>query len=139
MSIITTHTTDHRSDVVLDGVRHGLVDAAGECRDLEAVLSVARAADRDGASCVVVPAVDAEAPAAAHHAVAAQALAVLLATTRVSVAVECTPRRGVRTPSPGAPGRRRLSRATDSSSGSRDPGPRRSPSVSGAGGTGRSW
>lgn len=88
MSIITTHTTDHRSDVVLDGVRHGLVDAAGECRDLEAVLSVARAADRDGASCVVVPAVDAEAPAVAHHAVAAQALAVLLATTRVSVAVE---------------------------------------------------
>ena len=88
MSIVTTLPADQPDVVVLDGVRHGLVDAAGDCRDLETVLAAARAAERDGASCVVVPAVDAGTPGAVHHVVAAQALAVLLATTRVPVAVE---------------------------------------------------
>jgi Luciferase-like monooxygenase len=73
--------------VVLGEVRHGLVDPRGGCRDLDAVLDAARAAERDGASAVVVPAPDADAPAERHWPSTAQALAVLLATERVRVVV----------------------------------------------------
>ncbi|MEJ2871845.1 hypothetical protein WCD74_29085 [Actinomycetospora sp. OC33-EN08] len=73
--------------VVLDPVRHGLVDAAGGSRDLDAMLDEARAAERDGATSVVVPTAGAGAPAPRHWPATAQALAVLLATTRVRVVV----------------------------------------------------
>ncbi len=73
--------------VVLGEVRHGLVDHRGGCRDLDAVLDAARTAERDGATAVVVPAPDADAPAERHWPATAQALAVLLATERVRVVV----------------------------------------------------
>jgi hypothetical protein len=73
--------------VALDPVHHGLVDPAGGSRDLDAMLDEARAAERAGADVVVVPAADAAAPRSRHWPATAQALAVLLATTRVRVVV----------------------------------------------------
>jgi hypothetical protein len=73
--------------VALDPVHHGLIDPAGGSRDLDAMLDEARAAERDGAAAVVVPAAGAGAPAPRHWPATAQALAVLLATTRVRVIV----------------------------------------------------
>lgn len=70
-----------RPVVTLDAVRHGLVDAAGTCGDLDAMLEQARVAERDGAHSVVVPPDDRYWPATAH------ALAVLLATSSVRVVV----------------------------------------------------
>lgn len=67
--------------VALDGVRHGLVDPADGCRDLDAVLDRARAAERDGAEAVEVP------HGGRHWPATAQALAVLLATGTVRVVV----------------------------------------------------
>lgn len=67
--------------VVLDGVRHGLVDPLGGSRELDDALEAARAAEADGADGVVVP-------ASRHWPATAQALAVLLATGRVRVVVE---------------------------------------------------
>lgn len=65
--------------VVLDRVRHGLVDPAGDCRDLEAVLTAARYAERDGAAALVGPAHETDRPGTP------QALAVLLATSTIAV------------------------------------------------------
>jgi len=73
--------------VALDPVRHGLVDPAGGSRDLDAMLDEAREAERAGAEAVVVPTAEAGAPRARHWPTTAQALAVLLATTRVRVVV----------------------------------------------------
>jgi hypothetical protein len=73
--------------VALDPVHHGLVDPAGGSRDLDAMLDEAREAERTGAGTVVVPAAGPDAPRARHWPATAQALAVLLATTRVRVAV----------------------------------------------------
>ncbi|NMO93604.1 hypothetical protein [Actinomycetospora sp. TBRC 11914] len=73
--------------VALDPVGHGLVDPAGGSRDLDAMLDEAREAERSGADTVVVPTAEAGAPRARHWPTTAQALAVLLATTRVEVAV----------------------------------------------------
>jgi hypothetical protein len=73
--------------VALDPVRHGLVDPAGGSRDLDAMLDEAREAERAGAAAVVVPAAEAGAPRSRHWPATAQALAVLLATTRVRVVV----------------------------------------------------
>ena len=80
-------TTDGGPVVLLDPVGHGLVDPAGGSRDLDAMLEEAREAERTGASTVVVPSTGAGAPAAREWPVTAQALAVLLATTRVRVVV----------------------------------------------------
>lgn len=73
--------------VALDPVGHGLVDPAGGSRDLDAMLDEAREAERSGADIVVVPAADPGAPHARHWPTTAQALAVLLATSRVRVVV----------------------------------------------------
>lgn len=73
--------------VALDPVQHGLVDPAGGSRDLDAMLDEARAAERAGAAAVLVPSAGAGAPAPRHWPATAQALAVLLATTRVRVIV----------------------------------------------------
>jgi hypothetical protein len=73
--------------VALDPVHHGLVDPAGGSRDLDAMLDEAREAERAGAATVLVPAAEATAPQARHWPATAQALAVLLATTRVRVVV----------------------------------------------------
>jgi hypothetical protein len=73
--------------VALDPVRHGLVDPAGGSRDLDAMLDEAREAERAGAETVVVPTAESGAPRARHWPTTAQALAVLLATTRVRVVV----------------------------------------------------
>ncbi len=73
--------------VALDPVHHGLVDPAGGSRDLDAMLDEAREAERGGAATVVVPAAAVAAPQARHWPATAQALAVLLATTRVRVVV----------------------------------------------------
>jgi hypothetical protein len=77
--------------VALDPVHHGLVDPAGGSRDLDAMLDEAREAEREGAATVVVPAAEATAPRARHWPATAQALAVLLATTRVRVVVPIRP------------------------------------------------
>ena len=74
-------------EVLLSEVRHGLLDAPGDCEDLDAVLAAARAADTDGAACVVVAAPEADASGPRHCSTTAQALAVLLATERVRVAL----------------------------------------------------
>ena len=42
--------------VVLDGVRHGLVDPVGGTRELDEALAAARRAEAAGALAVVVPA-----------------------------------------------------------------------------------
>lgn len=80
--------------VHLDPVDHGLVTpAAGPrgSRDLDAMLERARAAESDGAEIVVVtPSAAQDAPARHHWPATAQALAVLLATTSVRVAVDVT-------------------------------------------------
>lgn len=73
--------------VALDPVQHGLVDPSGGSRDLDAMLDEAREAERTGAAAVLVPAAGAGAPAPRHWPATAQALAVLLATTRVRVIV----------------------------------------------------
>jgi hypothetical protein len=78
--------------VALDPVRHGLVDPAGGSRDLDAMLDEAREAERAGATTVVVPAANAGAPEPRHWPATAQALAVLLATTRVRVVVPISAR-----------------------------------------------
>ena len=72
------------TELVLPPVRHGLVDAAGDDADLDAVLAAARDGERDGAACVVVP-LPARPVAADQRAATAQALAVLLATSTVPV------------------------------------------------------
>ncbi len=87
MSITTDRPSTIEHTVALDPVSHGLVDPAGGSRDLDAMLDEAREAERTGATTVVVPAADAGAPRAHHWPVTAQALAVLLATTRVRVVV----------------------------------------------------
>ncbi len=88
MSITTDRPTLTAEQVVaLDPVRHGLVDPAGGSRDLDAMLDEAREAERAGAEAVVVPAAEAGARRPRHWPVTAQALAVLLATTRVRVVV----------------------------------------------------
>ncbi len=88
MSITTDRpATSGKRTVALDPVRHGLVDPAGGSRDLDAMLDEAREAERAGADTVVVPAAEAGAPRPRHWPVTAQALAVLLATTRVRVVV----------------------------------------------------
>jgi hypothetical protein len=87
MSITTDRPTLAGRTVALDPVHHGLVDPAGGSRDLDAMLDEARGAERAGAATVVVPAAAAGAPRARHWPVTAQALAVLLATTRVRVVV----------------------------------------------------
>jgi hypothetical protein len=86
---ITTERPSELADrtVALDPVAHGLVDPAGGSRDLDAMLDEARAAERAGATTVLVPAAGAGAPEARHWPATAQALAVLLATTRVRVVV----------------------------------------------------
>jgi hypothetical protein len=78
--------------VVLDPVRHGLVDPAGGSRDLDALLDEAREAERAGAATVVIPAAEAGAPHPRHWPATAQALAVLLATTQVRVVVPISAR-----------------------------------------------
>lgn len=80
-------TTTPTDEVVLADVRHGLLDAPGSCEDLDAVLAAARAADVDGAACVVVAAPGPDAAGPRHCSTTAQALAVLLATERVLVAL----------------------------------------------------
>ena len=87
MSITTDRPTLAGRTVALDPVHHGLVDPAGGSRDLDAMLDEAREAERAGAVTVVVPAAEAGAPRARHWPATAQALAVLLATTRVRVVV----------------------------------------------------
>ncbi|HEY2193241.1 MAG TPA: hypothetical protein VGH76_13230 [Actinomycetospora sp.] len=88
MSITTDRAaTPVARTVALDPVRHGLVDPAGGSRDLDAMLDEAREAERAGATTVVVPTAGAGAPRARHWPTTAQALAVLLATTRVRVVV----------------------------------------------------
>lgn len=88
MSITTDRpTTVAGRTVTLDPVHHGLVDPAGGCRDLDAMLDEAREAERAGADTVVVPPAEAAAPRARHWPATAQALTVLLATTRVRVVV----------------------------------------------------
>lgn len=88
MSVTTERPASLADTTVrLDPVRHGLVDPAGGSRDLDAMLDEAREAERAGATTVVVPAADAGAPEPRHWPVTAQALAVLLATTRVRVVV----------------------------------------------------
>lgn len=77
--------------VDLGEVRHGLVDPAGGSRDLDAVLEAARAAEDAGAAEVTVPAPGPSRAAAEHWPSTAQALAVLLATTRVRVVVPVYP------------------------------------------------
>jgi hypothetical protein len=81
--------------VHLDPVDHGLVDPTGGSRDLDAMLERARAAEIDGAALVVVPAgarsPSDQVPADHHWPSTAQALAVLLATTSVRVAVGVHP------------------------------------------------
>ncbi|MFC5137336.1 hypothetical protein ACFPK1_03780 [Actinomycetospora rhizophila] len=77
--------------VVLDPVDHGLVTPAGGSRDLDALLDRARAAETDGGAVVVVPSGAPDAPARHHWPATAQALAVLLATTSVQVAVGVVP------------------------------------------------
>lgn len=67
--------------VVLDEVRRGLVDPSDGCRDLDAVLDRARAAELEGAEAVEVP------HGGRHWPATAQALAVLLATSTVRVVV----------------------------------------------------
>lgn len=75
-----TAVAPHRA-LVLDEVRSGLVDTADGCRDLDAVLDRARAAEHDGAEAVEVP------HGGRHWPATAQALAVLLATSTVRVVV----------------------------------------------------
>lgn len=75
----------------LDSVDHGLVSPAGGSRDLDAMLERARAAEADGVAVVVIPAGAEDAPAKHHWPATAQALAVLLATTSVRVAVGVVP------------------------------------------------
>jgi hypothetical protein len=77
--------------VHLDRITAGLVAPAGGSRDLDAMLDQARAAEADGVAIVVVPAHAEDAPARHHWPATAQALAVLLATTTVRVAVELVP------------------------------------------------
>lgn len=77
--------------VHLDRVEHGLVTPAGGSRDLDAMLDRARAAEAGGVAVVVVPAGAEDAPARHHWPATAQALAVLLATTSVRVAVGIVP------------------------------------------------
>ncbi|PVZ07694.1 hypothetical protein [Actinomycetospora cinnamomea] len=77
--------------VHLDPVDHGLVDPARGSRALDAVLDQARAAEADGAALVVVPAGPRDVPAGPRWPSTAQALAVLLATTSVRVAVGVHP------------------------------------------------
>lgn len=77
--------------VVLDRVDHGLVTPAGGSRDLDAMLDLARAAEADGVAVVVVPPGAPDAPARHHWPATAQALAVLLATASVRVAVGVVP------------------------------------------------
>ncbi|MEJ2865167.1 hypothetical protein [Actinomycetospora flava] len=77
--------------VVLDRVDDGLVTPAGGSRDLDAMLDRARAAEADGVAVVVVPCGAENAPARHHWPATAQALAVLLATTTVRVAVSVVP------------------------------------------------
>ncbi|MCD2188641.1 hypothetical protein [Actinomycetospora soli] len=84
MSTVSVSTP---ATVALDPVHHGLVDPAGGSRDLDAMLDEAREAERAGAAAVLVPAAGAGAPAPRHWPATAQALAVLLATTRVQVIV----------------------------------------------------
>jgi len=76
--------------VHLDPVDHGLVDPVGGSRDLDTMLERARAAEADGAAVVVVPAGPRDVPGR-HWPSTAQALAVLLATTSVRVAVGVHP------------------------------------------------
>ena len=87
MSITTDRPALTGRTVALDPVHHGLVDPAGGSRDLDAMLDEAREAERAGVATVVVPAAEAGAPRARHWPATAQALAVLLATTRVRVVV----------------------------------------------------
>lgn len=77
--------------VHLDPVDHGLLDAAGGSRDLDTMLERARTAEADGAALVVVPAGPRDVPGGRHWPSTAQALAVLLATTSVRVAVGVHP------------------------------------------------
>ena len=77
--------------VHLDPVDHGLVDPTGGSRDLDTMLERARAAEGDGAALVVVPAGPRDVPAGHHWPSTAQALAVLLATAAVLVAVGVHP------------------------------------------------
>ncbi|MEJ2886271.1 hypothetical protein [Actinomycetospora aeridis] len=77
--------------VHLDRVEDGLVRPAGGSRDLDAMLDRARAAETEGVAIVVVPAHAEDAPARHHWPATAQALAVLLATSTVRVAVELVP------------------------------------------------
>ncbi|WP_018332954.1 hypothetical protein [Actinomycetospora chiangmaiensis] len=84
---MTTVSVPTPAVVALDPVHHGLVDPAGGSRDLDAMLDEAREAERAGATAVLVPAAGAGAPAQRHWPATAQALAVLLATTRVRVIV----------------------------------------------------
>ncbi len=117
---------------------HGLVDPAGGSRDLDAMLDEAREAERAGAVTVVVPAAEAGAPRARHWPATAQALAVLLATTRVRVVVPIRARAGTSRPSPGSRRARRGSRATASSCRCAAPVRRRSPGRCESGGRARS-
>jgi hypothetical protein len=88
MSVTTERPASLADTIVrLDPVLHGLVDPAGGSRDLDAMLDEARDAERAGATTVVVPAANAGAPESRHWPATAQALAVLLATTRVRVVV----------------------------------------------------
>lgn len=75
----------------LDRIDHGLVTPAGGSRDLDAMLDQARAAEADGVAVVVVPCGAHDAPERHHWPATAQALAVLLATTTVRVAVSVVP------------------------------------------------
>ncbi|GAA4925344.1 hypothetical protein GCM10023204_35560 [Actinomycetospora succinea] len=77
--------------VHLDRIDHGLVTPAGGSRDLDAMLDRARAAEADGVAVVVIPSGAEDAPARHHWPATAQALAVLLATTSVRVAVGVVP------------------------------------------------
>jgi hypothetical protein len=77
--------------VHLDPVDHGLVDPVGGSRDLDTMLARARSAEDDGAALVVVPAGPRDVPAGHHWPSTAQALAVLLATSAVRVAVGVHP------------------------------------------------
>lgn len=77
--------------VHLDPVDHGLVDPTGGSRDLDTMLERARTAETDGVALVVVPAGPRDVPAGHHWPSTAQALAVLLATSSVRVAVGVHP------------------------------------------------
>lgn len=88
MTVTSPHSTSLAgATVTLEPAGHELIAPTGGGRDLDAMLDKAREAERAGATAVEVPAAGAGAPLSRQWPATAQALAVLLATTRVRVVV----------------------------------------------------